>query len=113
MKDSGSRREFIKSSVAAAAALSVGLPVPGVASAPDPEPGWRWDKGACRFCGVGCGIQIATKGGKVVAVKGDPDSPVNRGLLCMKGYANAQIPYGEDRLIRKRDSFEDLVRNFV
>ena len=100
MKDSASRREFIKSSVAAAAAVGVGLPVAGVSSPPDPEPGWRWDKGACRFCGVGCGIQIATKGGKIVAVKGDPDSPVNRGLLCIKGYANAQIPYGEDRLTR-------------
>jgi len=100
MKDSHSRREFIKSSVAAAAAMSVGLPVPGVASAPDPQPGWRWDKGACRFCGVGCGIQIATKDGKITAVKGDPDSPVNRGLLCIKGYANALIPYGEDRLTR-------------
>ena len=100
MKDSASRREFIKSSVAAAAAVGVGLPVAGVSSPPDPEPGWRWDKGACRFCGVGCGIQIATKGGKIVAVKGDPESPVNRGLLCIKGYANAQIPYGEDRLTR-------------
>ena len=40
------------------------------------------------------------RGDRVVAVKGDPDSPVNRGLLCVKGYANAQILYGEDRLTR-------------
>jgi nitrate reductase NapA len=95
-----SRREFIKASVAAAAAGAVGLPVPRMASAARPEAGWRWDKGVCRFCGVGCGLQIGTKGGRVVAVKGDPDNPVNRGLLCIKGYANAQIHYGEDRLTR-------------
>jgi nitrate reductase NapA len=95
-----SRREFIKASVAAAAAGAVGLPVPRMASAALPEAGWRWDKGVCRFCGVGCGLQIGTKGGRVVAVKGDPDNPVNRGLLCIKGYANAQILYGEDRLTR-------------
>ena len=59
---------------------------------------WTWDTSVCRFCGTGCGIQIATQAGRVVAVKGDPDSPVNRGLLCAKGYACAQILYGADRL---------------
>jgi nitrate reductase NapA len=91
-----SRREFIKASVAAAAAASVGLP--GVSVLADPGSGWRWDKGVCRFCGVGCGIQIATSNRKIVAVKGDPDCEVNRGLLCIKGYANAEISYGADRL---------------
>jgi len=100
MNDSPSRREFIKASVAAAAATTVGLPVSGAEGPADPEPGWRWDKGVCRFCGVGCGLEIATKNGRVVAVKGDAQSPVNRGLLCVKGYANAQILYGEDRLTR-------------
>lgn len=95
-----SRREFIKASVAAAAAGAVGLAVPGTGLARDPGAGWRWDKGVCRFCGVGCGLQIATKGGRVVAVKGDPGNPVNRGLLCVKGYANAEIQYGADRLTR-------------
>ncbi|HXI02155.1 MAG TPA: nitrate reductase catalytic subunit NapA [Candidatus Saccharimonadales bacterium] len=95
-----SRREMIKAGVAAAAALAVDFSLPGAAAADVLEAGWTWDKGVCRFCGVGCGIQIATRGGRVVAVKGDPDSPVNRGLLCMKGYANAQILYGEDRLTR-------------
>ncbi len=95
-----SRREFIKASMASAAAAALGLPLAGAAIAGDPAPGWRWDKGVCRFCGVGCGIQIATKAERVVAVKGDPDCPVNRGLLCVKGYANAQIQYAEDRLMR-------------
>ena len=99
MKKTITRRNFLKASVAAAAATTVGIPLPKELLAfVDPETGWRWDKGACRFCGVGCGIQIATKKGKVVAVKGDPDCDVNRGLLCVKGYANAKILYGKDRL---------------
>ena len=62
------------------------------------EKDWQWDKGVCRFCGTGCGIMIATKDGRVVATKGDPDAPVNRGLNCVKGYFNGKIIYGEDRL---------------
>jgi nitrate reductase NapA len=100
MKREISRREMIKSAVAAAAAMAVDMSVSGAGAVAPLEAGWSWDKGVCRFCGVGCGLQIATSGGKVVAVKGDPDSPVNRGLLCVKGYANAQIQYGEDRLTR-------------
>ena len=60
--------------------------------------GWRWDKAVCRFCGTGCGIMVATKDDRIVAVKGDPAAPVNRGLNCIKGYFNAKIMYGEDRL---------------
>jgi len=95
-----SRREFLKSSAAASAAAAIGMNVPTSvqAKANEAEGGWRWDKAACRFCGTGCGIMLATKGGKIVAVKGDPAAPVNRGLNCIKGYFNAKIMYGADRL---------------
>ncbi|MGP1580697.1 MAG: nitrate reductase catalytic subunit NapA [Wolinella sp.] len=95
-----SRREFLKSAAAASAASAVGMTVPSqlLAQAKEGEKGWRWDKAACRFCGTGCGIMVATKGGKIVAVKGDPAAPVNRGLNCIKGYFNAKIMYGEDRI---------------
>ncbi|ADG92253.1 periplasmic nitrate reductase, large subunit [Arcobacter nitrofigilis DSM 7299] len=95
-----SRREFLKSSAAASAAAAIGMNIPTSvqAKANEAEGGWRWDKAACRFCGTGCGIMLATKGGKIVAVKGDPAAPVNRGLNCIKGYFNAKIMYGADRL---------------
>ncbi|WP_373072168.1 nitrate reductase catalytic subunit NapA [Sulfurimonas sp.] len=95
-----SRRDFLKSSAAASAAAAVGMSVPSELSAASSaaEAGWRWDKAACRFCGTGCGIMMATKNGKIVAVKGDPAAPVNRGLNCIKGYFNAKIMYGADRL---------------
>ena len=95
-----SRRDFLKSSAAASAAAAVGMTIPAELSAKAnaAEGGWRWDKAACRFCGTGCGIMLATKAGKIVAVKGDPAAPVNRGLNCIKGYFNAKIMYGADRL---------------
>ena len=71
----------------------------------------------CRFCGVGCGIRIATAGGRVVAVKGNRDNPVNRGLLCVKSYANAKILYGNDQLtrplLRMKDGKFDRQNDFV
>lgn len=92
------RREFIKSSAVAAACSAAGIASP--ASAAAKEQGWRWDKAVCRFCGTGCGIMLATKDGKIVASKGDPLAPVNRGLNCIKGYFNAKIMYGEDRITK-------------
>ncbi|UZO80031.1 molybdopterin-dependent oxidoreductase [Aquimarina sp. ERC-38] len=42
-------------------------------------------KTTCSYCGVGCGI-IAKKNNKgVFSIEGDPDHPVNRGMLCSKG----------------------------
>lgn len=95
-----SRRTFLKSSAAAATAAAVGISVPSslLAASKEAEKEWKWDKAVCRFCGTGCGIMVATKNDRIVAVKGDPAAPVNRGLNCIKGYFNAKIMYGADRL---------------
>ncbi len=95
-----SRRNFLKTTAAATAAAAVGISIPkeAEAAAKAEQADWRWDKAVCRFCGTGCGIMLATKNGKIVAVKGDPAAPVNRGLNCIKGYFNAKIMYGADRL---------------
>lgn len=94
------RREFLKTAAAASAASAVGISVPSsaLAQAREAENTWKWDKSVCRFCGTGCGIMVATKDEQIVAVKGDPAAPVNRGLNCIKGYFNAKIMYGDDRL---------------
>jgi nitrate reductase NapA len=44
----------------------------------------EWKKSVCRYCGTGCGIQIALKDSKVVRVKGDPEAH-NKGVICIKG----------------------------
>ncbi|MCP4571396.1 MAG: nitrate reductase catalytic subunit NapA [bacterium] len=95
-----SRRDFIKQAAAVSAAGAIGMKVPAsaLAAAEEVEKGWKWDKSVCRFCGTGCGIMLATRDDRIVAVKGDPAAPVNRGLNCIKGYFNAKIMYGKDRL---------------
>jgi len=57
-----------------------------------------WKKTPCRFCGVGCGLLVGVKEGCAVAVQGDPDSSVNKGLCCVKGYHSVLALYGSDLL---------------
>ncbi len=91
------RRTFLKAGFTTAAIGTTGLPL---VAGPAETQGWTWERSVCRFCGTGCGIRVAAKDGRVVAVKGDIQNPVNKGLLCAKGYACAQILYGQDRLTR-------------
>lgn len=67
--------------------------------------GVTWQKAPCRFCGTGCGVEVAVVGGKIAAVRGDNLSPVNGGLLCAKGYGLPKLLYGADRLTKP------LIRN--
>ncbi len=41
----------------------------------------------CSYCGVGCGVLCFVEDGKIVAIEGDPDNPINEGSLCSKGSA--------------------------
>lgn len=93
-----SRREFLKANAAVAAATAVGVTLPVKMVEAAESDNIKWDKAPCRFCGVGCSVLVGTKAGKVVATKGDPESPVNRGLNCIKGYFLSKIMYGKDRL---------------
>ncbi|HRP75289.1 MAG TPA: nitrate reductase catalytic subunit NapA [Rhodocyclaceae bacterium] len=114
------RREFIKTNAVAAAAATAGIGIPVVAQAQqagDPGTRVRWDKAACRFCGVGCSVLVGVQNGRVVATQGDPDSPVNRGLNCIKGYFLSKIMYGSDRLtqplLRMKDGKYDKNGEFT
>jgi len=106
MSDSD-RRTFLKQlGIGAAAVCAFGCdakkeadqiankPLPGGTTPAD----LTWGKAPCRFCGTGCGVEVGVHDGKAVAVRGDPKSPVNRGLLCVKGYHLPAFLYGEDRL---------------
>lgn len=75
------RRDLLKAGLAASAASVVGMPLSAQAEEAKAaaDSAVTWHKGVCRFCGTGCGILVATKDGRVVATKGDPDAPVNRG----------------------------------
>jgi nitrate reductase NapA len=93
------RRAFLQSSAGAVAAFSLrDRALAAELTAPSNAPELKWDKAPCRFCGTGCGVEVGVQGGRVQAVRGDEKSPVNRGLLCVKGYHLPGFLYGKDRL---------------
>ena len=100
------RRSFLKklgalSAATAATSVAEGMVVPADAlQPPERQPAVTWKKAPCRLCGVGCGLLIGLENGRAVAVKGDPDSPVSKGLACAKGYYSVQALYGADRIKR-------------
>jgi assimilatory nitrate reductase catalytic subunit len=51
----------------------------------------RWVKTTCGYCSVGCGMLVGVRGDKAVAVRGNPNHPVNRGKLCPKGLSEHHI----------------------
>ena len=42
-------------------------------------------RSTCPYCGVGCGVIIASEGSQITGVRGDPQHPANFGRLCTKG----------------------------
>ncbi|WP_035383700.1 nitrate reductase [Ferriphaselus sp. R-1] len=42
-------------------------------------------RSTCCYCGVGCGVIIASEDGRITGVRGDPAHPANFGRLCSKG----------------------------
>ena len=57
----------------------------------------RVSRSVCPYCAVGCGQKVYAKGGRVVQIEGDPDSPISRGRLCPKGAASEQYVNGPAR----------------
>ena len=116
---STSRREFIRNTAIASAAAAAGLPVPAQVAEPVVEGGnaLKWSKAPCRYCGTGCGINVAVHNGRVVATHGDVLAEVNRGLNCVKGYFLSKVMYGADRLttplLRKKNGVYDKEGDFT
>lgn len=54
----------------------------------------------CPYCGVGCSIGLGVRAGKIVRVRGNEKSPVNRGELCVKGRFGLDFVNHRDRLVR-------------
>jgi anaerobic selenocysteine-containing dehydrogenase len=50
-----------------------------------------WVKTTCGYCSVGCGMLVGVRDNKAVAVRGNPDHPVNHGKLCPKGLSEHHI----------------------
>lgn len=64
----------------------------------------------CPFCGVGCTLEVYTKDGEIVKVRGAEDGVENMGSLCVKGRFGYDWINSPERLttplIRRGDRFE-------
>ena len=54
----------------------------------------------CPYCAVGCSQNVYTKGGEVIDIEGDPNSPINQGTLCPKGANTFQLVSNPHRITR-------------
>lgn len=52
----------------------------------------------CYMCACRCGINVHLKDGRVKYIEGNPDHPVNKGVLCAKGSAGIMQHYSPARL---------------
>ena len=57
-------------------------------------------RSVCPYCAVGCGQLVHHRDGKLLAIEGDPESPISRGRLCPKGAASHQLLTHDGRLTK-------------
>jgi anaerobic selenocysteine-containing dehydrogenase/Fe-S-cluster-containing dehydrogenase component len=101
------RRTFLKLLGAAAPAVAASacssVPperiIPYVVPPEDDVPGVAaWYASSCGECPAGCGTRVRTREGRAVKIEGNPEHPINRGRLCIRGQAALQGLYNPDRL---------------
>ena len=109
------RRTFLRmlgsaGPAAAAAACSPVPPeriIPYVIPPDDIVPGIAtWYASVCGECPTGCGVLVKTREGRAIKVEGNPQHPVNRGGLCVRGQSSLQGLYDPDRYrepLRRRE----------
>ena len=48
-------------------------------------------RSVCPYCAVGCGQLVYHRDGRLIAIEGDPASPISEGHLCPKGAASHEL----------------------
>ncbi|MBF0333052.1 MAG: molybdopterin-dependent oxidoreductase, partial [Alphaproteobacteria bacterium] len=54
----------------------------------------------CYMCACRCGIKVYLKDGRVRYIQGNPNHPINRGVLCAKGSSGIMTQYSPARLTK-------------
>jgi len=52
----------------------------------------------CYMCACRCGIRVTLKNGEVRYIEGNPDHPLNKGVICAKGASGIMKQYSPARL---------------
>ncbi len=63
----------------------------------------------CPYCAVGCSQLVYTKGGRIVDIEGNYESPINGGTLCPKGAATFGLMHSPLRVttVKYRAPYSD------
>ena len=73
------------------------------------EPPTAWTRTTCPYCGTGCEMRVGTRNGAIVSIRPEPDAPVSRGHLCVKGRYAFDFVTAPDRItepmIREADGW--------
>ena len=70
----------------------------------------------CYMCACRCGIRVHLRDGKVRYIDGNPDHPLNQGVICAKGSSGIMKQYSPARLTRplkRREGAERGAGDFV
>jgi sulfite dehydrogenase (quinone) subunit SoeA len=72
---------------------------PNATTPPAPvAPGTDVRKTTCYMCACRCGIRVHVRNGEVRYIDGNPDHPINRGVICAKGASGIMKQYSPARL---------------
>jgi nitrate reductase (cytochrome) len=93
-----SRRDFLKTTAATAALLSIDATVGAEGTEALASFGVNWHKTVCRYCGAGCGVMLGEQNGKPAGIQGDKQCTINKGLLCVKAFYLHQVITAKNRL---------------
>ncbi|MDX1375193.1 MAG: molybdopterin oxidoreductase family protein [Burkholderiales bacterium] len=70
----------------------------------------------CYMCACRCGIRVHLRDGRVRYIDGNPEHPINRGVICAKGASGIMKQYSPARLtrpLRRREGAERGAGDFV
>lgn len=98
------RRSFVQAAALAGAAAAIGVSMPNALVETEPayadEPvETKVVKTSCHGCIQMCPVRAYIENGVVVKLEGDPDAPVSRGSLCLKGLNQLHTMYSPRRVL--------------
>src|SRR5215207_8179392 len=57
-------------------------------------------KTTCYMCACRCGIRVHLRNGEIRYIDGNPDHPINKGVICAKGSSGIMKQHSPARLTR-------------
>lgn len=98
------RRSFLKAATVAGAAAAFGVPVSGAlvetdAAFAQSASERKMYKTACHGCIQMCPVLAYVEDGVVVKIEGDPDGPISKGSLCLKGLNQLHTVYSPRHIL--------------